>query len=616
MGAAWFTVRRLNAMSSDYTIANRTQNAAVLARAKQALMGYVAHQAAISGENNPGAFPCPEAPGSFNSSAGTDGKTQTPSCALPAVGRFPWRTIGSEQFVDAAGEPLWYVVASGWSKPGPLATDTTTINSNCNDPTSGLTCWNGQLTVDGVPNAAVALIIAPGAPITVPAGACAAWAQTRPNAPPPDLRNYLECENASSPADASFVTTGPAGSFNDQVIKITAAEILPLIEGAVADRFQQEFAPLMRTAHSGGGVWPVTPALPFAATFGDPTVNPGNKLQGAAATLGGLLPATYSYVGTCTCGGPAPCVCPAPPACTVAPADPRCDPAFVSWRSTANAGCASAACTSIAQTGGASLHASSNCTVAGTPSVLTCTINGYVSLLQLLGGTDWMTFNLDAVAANAGMTWKKLNLPTAAAPAIAGIDTAYANSPVGYNLTSAAFNADGSATVRVNARVQLTGGTVLGVLGVITCNISGTPLCYSTTVTIPMALFTDQDFLDPNNATYNWFFRNRWHEVTYYAVAPGIAPSGARSCTLATCLQVNYSADLGKHGGVLVFGGQKLTTLDAAGNPYTQARPATQAKDLLDDINADGASPFELRSTALVTNRAFNDRFGVIFKYP
>jgi len=267
MGAAWFTVRRLNAMSSDYTIANRTQNAAVLARAKQALMGYVAHQAAISGENNPGAFPCPEAPGSFNSSAGTDGKTQTPSCALPAVGRFPWRTIGSEQFVDAAGEPLWYVVASGWSKPGPLATDTTTINSNCNDPTSGLTCWNGQLMVDGVPNAAVALIIAPGAPITVPAGACAAWAQTRPNAPPPDLRNYLECENASSPADASFVTTGPNGSFNDQVIKITAAEILPLIEGAVADRFQQEFAPLMRTAHSGGGVWPVTPALPFAATF-------------------------------------------------------------------------------------------------------------------------------------------------------------------------------------------------------------------------------------------------------------------------------------------------------------------------------------------------------------
>src|SRR6266850_2142491 len=73
---------------------------------------------------------------------------------------------------------------------------------------------------------------------------------------------------------------------------------------------------------------------------------------------------------------------------------------------------------------------------------------------------------------------------------------------------------------------------------------------------------------------------------------------------------------LGKHGGVLIFGGQKLTTLDAAGNPYTQARPATQAKDLLDDINADGASPFELRSTALVTNRAFNDRFGVIFKYP
>jgi len=227
-----------------------------------------------------------------------------------------------------------------------------------------------------------------------------------------------------------------------------------------------------------------------------------------------------------------------------------------------------------------------------------------------------MTFNIDAVAANVGMTWKKLNVPTAAAPAITGIDTSYANSPVGYDLTSAAFNADGSATVRVNARVQITGGTLLGVLGGITCSLFGIPLCYGATVSVPIALFTDQDFLDPNNSKYNWFFRNRWHELTYYAVAPGIAPSGIRSCTAATCLQVNYSPDLGKHGGMLIFGGQKLTTQDAAGNPYTQVRPPTVAKDLLDDINADGSSPFELHSATLATNRAFNDRFGVIFKYP
>ena len=578
MSAAWFTVRRLNELSSDYTIANRNQNAAVLARAKQALMGYVAHQAAISGEDNPGAFPCPEAPGSFNSGAGTDGRTQSPSCPLPAVGRFPWRTIGSEQFVDAAGEPLWYVVASGWAKPG--VAGNTVINSNCNDPASGLACWNGQLTVDGVANAAVALIIAPGPAITVPAGACAAWAQTRPTAAPPDLRNYFECENATSPADASFVTTGPASSFNDQVITIGAAEILPLIEGAVADRLQKEFGTQMKAAYYGG-LWTTTPVgstgvLPFAAPFSDPTIS---DFKGGLGTLQGLPPLNHAF--TDSSGS-------APVACALA-GDNLCDPGFVAWQSA-----------TITRTAGGQLG-SYNCAVAGTPSVMTCTIYTYDLLLP----NNSMTFDLTLRASNVGMALRQIN----SAVTINGLDNAY-NAPMGYSATAGAsvINNDGSASIVLSARIPQGGGGPLAPLINPLCGLLSQLLglgCFRHTVTIPMALLSDHPLVDPANSSYSWFRRNRWHEVAYYAIAAGMAPdSAARSCN--PCLNVTYHPDNGKPRAIMLLAGGKIGA---------QIRPPTMVSHLFEDANAVGVSPFTLRAPALPA-RTFNDHIAVLDANP
>ena len=65
LGGTWYLISRLQERSADFTARNRLNNAAVLAQAKRALVGYVAHQAAVSGENNPGAFLCPEAPGNI-----------------------------------------------------------------------------------------------------------------------------------------------------------------------------------------------------------------------------------------------------------------------------------------------------------------------------------------------------------------------------------------------------------------------------------------------------------------------------------------------------------------------------------------------------------------------
>jgi hypothetical protein len=209
------------------------------------------------------------------------------------------------------------------------------------------------------------------------------------------------------------------------------------------------------------------------------------------------------------------------------------------------------------------------------------------------------------------------------APAIGGIDTTYANAPIGYSVTSAAMNSDGSATVRVNARVTTAGASVLGVLGTLTCNVLGVPLCYSSTVTVPMALIGDHDILDPSNANMNWFFRNKWHEVGYYAVAPNIVPSGTRSCSdtpPVTCLQVAYHrdknniADDTKMRGILVISGRTLTGATRPNGTLTDwmegpnCRPIGAPECAL----ATSASQFAVRASTLLVNRTFNDHIAVV----
>jgi hypothetical protein len=575
LGGMWYFVTALSAASANRTAADRRFNAAALNQAKQALIGYVAHQAAVSGEDNPGAFPCPEAPGSFNSGTGTDGKTQTPNCTLPAVGRFPWRTIGSEKLVDAAGEPLWYVVAAGWSKPGPLATDYTIINSNCTDAASAMACWTGQLTVDGQANAAVALIIAPGLAFSVPAATgCTAWNQVRPASGAPDWRNYLECENATNPADATFVTSGPSGSFNDQVVKITAAEVLPLIEGAIADRFQREIATDFRAAYSGAA-WGGTSVLPFALNFANPAAA-ASYASGVGHNTQGILPMSYSET-TPNSGA----------ACTPSAAAPRCQPAFVAFTNGAVTGptVTSSACAVVPV--GPTNFTRLDCTFKYSYSIFSPPAN--------------IGFTLQATAANAGVALRQFNTAVAMTNVNAAGRTA-----------TGVLNADGSASITLNGTAPLApvGG---GGIGDLLCGIVGLLNqllfdCYQQSISVPIFLLADHPLVDSANAADGWFLRNKWHEVSYYAVAPGIAPGGGGSCTTSTsCLRLTYHPSDGKQRGLIVIGGRKLGT---------QTRPAAAVTDLLEGANADGASPFELRSATLTINRTFNDRFAVIDSNP
>lgn len=251
VGSAWFTIGAL-AKAAPSTASREMRTGEALQAAKLALLGYAAQYAARTDHNVPGRLPCPELP----TSIGTSSEGAAPgSCSNVAVeiGRLPWRTLGVDRIVDGSGEPLWYVLSPGF-RQSPVNFDTP-----------------GQLTLDGAPNAAVALIIAPGAALntqldadTPPAG-CARRNQGGSRGTSPlNALDFVECGNATG----GYVTAGTSKWLNDRVLAITAAEWADAIAGSVADRLQRQVAPALedwRTTQSAAS-WGVS-FLPNASAF-------------------------------------------------------------------------------------------------------------------------------------------------------------------------------------------------------------------------------------------------------------------------------------------------------------------------------------------------------------
>jgi len=305
IGMTSFMVAALNSATLNKSAGLQTRNAAVLAEAKAALIGYVVKEVLDLSENIPGRLPCPESP----SDAGTANEGRAGSACSPnfptnkTIGRLPWRTLGVSKLADSASEPLWYIVSPSWvlSTPNP----TPVINAGS----------AGDLSVDGVGDV-VAIIVAPGPPINVEptaaqiAHGCRMRVQLRddrshhPGGGNPDYRNYLECENASSPIDSLFGTDVADNAthlaVNDHLVTITSREILNAIQGPLAERMQRTVAPLLREYSS---LWPDGAFLPYAAPF-----TPPETRLSAAAHCGprapapqvqeGLLPTAASF-GDC-----------------------------------------------------------------------------------------------------------------------------------------------------------------------------------------------------------------------------------------------------------------------------------------------------------------------------
>jgi len=565
LAAAWMLVSQLNAGSGGAEAARKLRNADVLQRAKLALIGYVAAQAVKAGENNPGAIPCPEAPGSFNATNGTDGRTNSAGCTGPVVGRFPWRTIGTDQLVDVSGEPLWLVISAGWTYDG-------TNNSNINSNTVG------QLTVDGVANDAVALIIAPGPAFNAPASTtttgCSAWNQTRPTSGTLDWRNYLECENAESPADSTFVTFHAPNVdsstktitpvSNDQVIKITVADIMPAIEAAIANRIEREVLPALQSVFTAA-TWGLTgsnPVLPFATPWVDGTTYPGtatgagsSSYLGVAGTYAGLLPFNQTQ------------------GCTVSATNPRCMPSLVTW----------------------------------TPA------NAYVSGSYGYLQTQACSWESTYVRLCEGEYHEDTAQPSQ--PIRIEMQMTFNDVAVGLRKIDTAWLAAATTNLEVQARddvalgawqsqtvsysVAMNNGTVAGKpLGSVTITFGatlpnidsmgwGSYAQYRIRFRAVNTVMVDHALLDSTDATTGWFVRNEWYRFLYYAVSPSntasrltAAAPAERSCSLVgDCLSLTTNATASNKSALLVLGGRAING---------RARPSATLADYFEFGNTKG----------------------------
>lgn len=525
--ASWLLIRQLNAESGGIDALRKNRNTEVLLKAKQALIGYVAAQAAKAGENRPGALPCPEAPGNFNDPS-NEGTVSYP-CTLPKVGRFPWKTLGLEKLVDASGEPLWYVVSPGWAGAN------TVINSNS----------LGQLTVDGVANDAVALIIAPGPAFSVAASTgCAAFNQQRPDSGTPDWRNYLECENATYPTpDATFVTRGASGSFNDQVIRVTVADIMPGIEAAIAHRIEREILPALQTVYTPAawGFTGINPVLPFAAPFANPGTGAGtSNYHGASGTYSGLLP--FNRMRNCT----------------VSAADPRCTSTVLTY---------SKASSDVQTAGSGSIRTQSTCSWQSSL---------YVCTGEYLQPSISVTVNIKVANVAGGLR----TLDLTGKVSCKAVDDVGAGNPITSVTCSStyALQNDGSVIISV----------ATGAMPDIVSSGWGTYANYK--ISIDESAFGDHALLDttdpgtcPSYGCTAWFARNEWYRLLYYVVSQGNTAAqlpSERSCTAAgNCLTVANMTPSTSKSVALILAGRSING---------SARPSAALADYLEFGNAAG----------------------------
>jgi len=583
LGASWWLVSAL-ATARNRTSLELAQNARVLAEAKQAVLGWVVEQAMT--DNYPGRLPCPEPSahvGTANEGVAAPYAATGTTCSVAAgtvgIGRLPWKTLGTDMLRDAVGEPLWYAVtvgSTGWA----LQTSATVLSINSNK--------TGGLTFDG--GTVVAVIIAPGRPLNInptaaqAAAGCTARTQSR-SATPPDYRDYVECHNLAGNAFVrTVVSNATQRVFNDQLVTITAQEVVTAIENIIHKRIRASVVPQLQAVAYTGAEWgltALTPVFPYMARFQNAgTFNP-DTYQGNVGTSQGLLPVHAQTCNSLTTG--------------------RCDTnfntasAFVQWTT--------ASITAV-QTAGTATTFTADCT-SSTVLLVRCTIN-YSQVLCLLTCGINSTFRVRADARYVGRTFKTLNTAGASATPNA---TAYTS---GLSL-SAALQNDANASARVTYTGTFNGGSATGICGfliALLCSGSGT-------VTIPIAVFQDHAFLNPTSAdSWYWFMANKWYEVSYFSVAASHLPSGAtHNCTsagdciaLASAAAPNVASNI---SSMVVFAGRSLTNT---------SRPNSTLSDFLEDVsgyaspapNRDGDRNF---AEGTYARKTYNDRFYTLTNY-
>jgi hypothetical protein len=544
LGTMWAVVSAFSALPR--TAMNTAYNARVLAEAKAALVAWVAANALEAAEDNPGRLPCPQAWGDVGSAQ--EGRAAA-VCASP-VGWLPWRTLGLPSLEDASGRPIWYVVSPGWHLPN----HSTSLVINSNTP--------GQLTLDGQP--AIALLIAPGPALSSKpnaaqlAAGCLARAQSPAVSVPANPRDHLECYAAR--AFRSSVADNAANPvFNDQVVALTAADLLPALEAAIAKRIERDVAPVLRGVYAtpDWGLSAAHPVFPFAAPFANAA---SASFQGVAGTFEGLLP----FNETQDCGGA------------------RCLPGLIAYAATPSG---------AVEVLGHGQLGSQSCAWE-TAAIRTC-----VGEYRESESQPWRPVRIEMTAtfANVAMGLRALD-PSK-------LEVAARNDVVlgpwqPQPLTWAAAMNDGSLPGRPAGSVTVTFGATLPNI-----DAMGWGSHAQFRVRVDRAVIADHPLLDPAAPATGWFVRNEWYRLVYYATSPGHAANAPAPRACEPCLPVANLAPAGAPRAILVLAGRSLGGV---------ARPNALLDDFLEGANAAAELRFEQRPV----NSAFNDRIVVVDANP
>lgn len=201
--------------------------AAVMAEVKRALIGWsVQRDPTLHGANaRPGELPCPD----INPLDGfEDG-----SCSAGAIGRVPWKTLGIPEPKDTAGETLWYAVS------GPFRNWNMNSNPINSDTKGNITVYRDG-TASTVTTEALAVVFSPGAALGAqnrdPAAAALCPTTGTTIARNICAANYLETAAGVNNAtiNGPFISAQGTGTFNDKILAITTADLVPVVEIRVA----------------------------------------------------------------------------------------------------------------------------------------------------------------------------------------------------------------------------------------------------------------------------------------------------------------------------------------------------------------------------------------------
>ena len=229
--------------TSANSVANRQaeHDAKVLAQVKEALIGWSAARTPTASNPNarPGELPCPDTDnnGFAENDDNNDGIDEA-SCAAGTIGRVPWKTLGIPEPKDSTGETLWYAISGNFRVYRSASPNSFT--SAITSDTLGTLRVDQDSTSNTITSQAIAVIFAPGVALdtqdrsTTTTMSCSAPSGTyfRNQCAFNYLDSYGGVNNYT--ANNQFIRGPSSSTFNDRLLVITNADLMPAVEQRVA----------------------------------------------------------------------------------------------------------------------------------------------------------------------------------------------------------------------------------------------------------------------------------------------------------------------------------------------------------------------------------------------